>query len=92
MHLSMILESYPDVYKIEKIKPLFKKGSKTDSSNYRPISLLHLLSLVVLDQTKEPLSFHKILHDYQYGFRKNHSTDTCLFFLKTKFEKVLMMV
>ena len=69
-------------------KSLFKKGSKTDPSNYRLISLLPLLSKVfervVLDQTEEFLSLNKILYDYQSGFRKNHSTDTSLFFLNDK--------
>ena len=78
----------PDVYKIAKVKPLFKKGSKTDPSNYRPISLPPLLpkvfERVVLDQTKEFLSVDKILYDYQSGFRKNHSTDICLSFLNDK--------
>ena len=39
---------------------------------------------VVFDQKKEFLSYNKILHDYQSGFRKNHSTDTCLSFLNDK--------
>ena len=92
-NLSMALGSFPDACKIAKVKPLFKKGSKTDPSNYRPISLLPLLpkvfERVVLDQTKEFLSLNKILYDYQSGFRKNHSTDTCLSFLN---DKVLTMV
>ena len=71
--------------------PLFKKGSKTYPSNYRPISLLPLLSKaferVVFDQTEEFLSLNKILYDYQSGFRKNHSTDTCLSFLNDKILK-----
>ena len=68
----MALGSFPDACKIAKVKPLFKKGSKTDPSNYRPISLLPLLSKiferVVLDQTEE--CFNKILYEYQSGFRK----------------------
>ena len=80
----MTLGSFPDACKIAKIKPLFKKGSKTEPSNYRPISLLSLLSKaferVVLDQTEEFLSLNKVLYDYQSGFRKNHSTETGLFF------------
>ena len=34
-NLSMTLERFSDVCKIAKVKPLFKKGSKTDSSDYR---------------------------------------------------------
>ena len=87
----MTLGSFPDACKIAKVKPLFKKGSKTDPSNYRPISLLHLLSTiferVVLNQTEEFLSLNKVLYDYQSGFRKNHSTDTCLSFLNDKILK-----
>ena len=33
---------FPNAYKIAKLKPLFKKGSKTDPKNYCPISLSHL--------------------------------------------------
>ena len=80
----MTLGSFPDACKIAKIKLLFNKSSKTDPSNYRPISLLPLLSKVferiVLDQTNEFLSLNKVLHGYQSSFRKNHSTDTCLSF------------
>ena len=90
-NLSMTLGSFTDACTIAKVKPLFKKGSKTDPSNYRPISLLPLLSKVFgrvfLDQTEEFLSLNKILYDYQSGFRKNHSTDTCLSFLNDKILK-----
>ena len=44
-NLSMTLGSFPDASKTAKVKPLFKKGLKTDPSNYRPISLLPLLYL-----------------------------------------------
>ena len=87
----MTLASFPDACKIAKVKPLFKKGSKTDPSNCRPISLLPLLSKVfervALDQTVEFLSLRKVLYDYQSGFRKSHSTDACLSFLNDKILK-----
>jgi len=31
---------FPDLMKIEKIRPILKMGDKYDSSNYRPISIL----------------------------------------------------
>ena len=87
-NLSITLQSFLDACEIAKVKPLFKKGSKTDPSNCRPTSLLLLLSKVfervILDQTKEFLSFNKILYDYQSSFRKNHSANTCLSFLIEK--------
>ena len=86
-----LLGSFPDACKIAKVKPLFKKGSKTDPSNYRPISLLPLLSKVFervfLDQTEEFLSPNQILYSYQSRFRKKYSTDTCLSFLNNKILK-----
>ena len=67
-NLSMDLGSFPHACKIAKVKPLFKKGSKAGSSNYRPIFLLPLLpkvfERVVFDQTEEFLSLNKILYDY----------------------------
>ena len=59
-NLSMTLEGFPDAYEMAKIKPVFKKSSKTDPSNYRPKPLPPLLSKVfesvVLDQTEGFLS------------------------------------
>ena len=53
---SVTLGSFLDACEIKKVKPLFKKGLQTDSSDYRPISLLPFLSKVfervVLDQQK----------------------------------------
>ena len=77
-NLSIKLGSFPDSCKIAKLKPLFKKGSKTNPSNYRPISLLPLISKIIkkliLEQTSRFLSNNEVLYNYQSGFRKNHST------------------
>ena len=43
-NLSMSTSSFPSGCKTAKLKPLYKKGSKTDPLNYRPISLLPLIS------------------------------------------------
>ena len=65
---SMTLGRFPDAWKIAKVKPVFKKGSGIDQSNYRPISLLPLLSKVferiVLEQTEEFVSLNKVLYNY----------------------------
>ena len=71
-----------------KLKPLYKKGPKIDPKNYRPISLLprvsKIIEKIIHDQTMEYLTDNKILYRYQSGFRKNHSTDTCLSYLTDK--------
>ena len=36
-NLSIKLDSFPRSWKIAKVKPLFKKSSKADPQNYRPI-------------------------------------------------------
>ena len=60
---SMILEGFPDTCKMAKVKPIFKKGLKSDPSNYSSMSLLLLLSevfkKVALDQAKEFLILNK---------------------------------
>ena len=87
-NLSIKLNSFPRSCKIAKIKPLFKKASKTDPQNYRRISLLPLLSKIIEsiahDQTEEFLSKNKLLYRFQSVFRKNYSTKTCLGHLTDK--------
>ena len=73
-NLSIKLNSITRSCKIAKVKPLFKKGSKTNPQNYCPISLLPLLSKIieriVHDQTEEFLSKNKLLYRFQSCFRK----------------------
>ena len=67
---------------------LFKKCSKTDLKNYRPISLLPLLyknfEKVVHIQTEQFLKTNNILYKNQSGFRPMHSTESCLTHLSDK--------
>ncbi|MGY8822307.1 MAG: reverse transcriptase domain-containing protein, partial [Pseudomonadales bacterium] len=87
-NLSIKLSTFPDKCKVAKLKPLFKKGSKTEPKNYRPISLLPLISKifekVVLDQTQKFLNENKVLYNYQSGFRSSHSTAFALTYLNDK--------
>ena len=77
--------------KIAKLKPLYKKGKKTDPKNYRPISLLPVISKilekVIHNQTMEFVTKKNILYRFQSGFRKFHSTDFCLSYLQGKVAK-----
>ena len=90
-NLSIKYSSFPSACKIAKLKPIFKKGSKTDMQNYRPISLLPLISKilekVIHDQTQAYLYKFDILYKYQSGFRKNHSINNCLAYLSDLISK-----
>ena len=88
---SIKLERFWDSCKIARIKPLFRKGSKTNPSNQRPISLLPLISKTIKkrihEQASSFLTNNEILYNYQSGFRKSHFTDSCLTFLHNEILK-----
>jgi len=68
----------PDYMKLAIVKPLYKAKSVFEINNYRPISLLPVLSkilekIVHLRLTKF-LKKHDVLYEGQYGFRKLRST------------------
>ena len=77
-NLSINSEKFPDGCKVAKLRSLYKKGSLTQSCNYRPISLLPLISKVIEkvihDQTSTFLNSKQLLYTYQSGFRQKHST------------------
>ena len=82
---------FPLDCKIAKVKPLYKKGSKTDPKNYRLVSLLPLVSKVmkkvIHNQTEIFLNKNKILCKCQSEFRKSFATNSCLTLLTDKINK-----
>ena len=92
-NLSISSGGFPDACKIANLKPIFKKGSRTDPKNYRPISLLTLMSKVLQriahEQTMEFLNKHNILYKFRSGLWQNHSIDFCLSYLADKISKDL---
>ena len=76
----------PPEWKIAKITPLPKAGNSKIVSNYRPISLLPLLSKliekIVHRRIYNHLEFNNLLDKRQGGFRPNHSSvKTCSYFV-----------
>ena len=59
-----------------------KDGDRNSTSNYRPISVLPVVSKVmeriVHDQVYEHIRLHSLLSEAQFRFRKYHSTSTCI--------------
>ena len=74
------LSSFPDELKLAEIVPAHKKKSTTDKSNYRPISLLPVVSKVferIIIKQIQPF-VDSILSKYLCGFRKNYSCQYAL--------------
>ena len=69
----------PDELKFAVIKPLFKKNSRLEVGNYRPVCILpnisKILETAVYIQMEEHLKQNNLIYEYQSGFRKSHSTD-----------------
>ena len=68
----------PDTMKLAKVIPIYKSKDKQMLNNYRPISLLPILSKiiekVIYQRLFNFLNTNNALFSSQYGFRKNHST------------------
>ena len=73
---------FPNSLKTARVTPIFKSGNHNDLSNYRPISVLPLLSKiyekVVYRQIYEFLERKDILFKNQFGFRCKKSTTNAI--------------
>ena len=86
-HLTTIINTifdqleFPLLWKKSDVVPIYKSGSHSDISNYRPISILPNLSKVIErimhQQILAYLEQHNLLPRCQHGFRPYHSTASC---------------
>ena len=69
---------FPDLMKLSKVIPLFKSGDLNDVSNFRPISILPVLSKVfeklMLNDLLGHFNRNRLLSTSQFGFTKGRST------------------
>ena len=74
--MSMKYGVVPKELKLAKVTPIFKAGDTQLCTNYRPISVLCVLSKIferlVYNQLMGYVNDRKILYKLQFGFRKNH--------------------
>ena len=81
-NMSLSSGQFPSDWKLARITPLFKKGNKTEPGNYRPVSVLPVVSKfierIVHQQLYRYLTANKLLCEQQSGFRKKHSCQTSL--------------
>ena len=80
-------------WKSANIAPLFKKGSRSAPSNYRPVSLTSIcckvLEHVIVSEVWSHLDKHNFMTDYQHGFRSRRSCETQLFVVSHDITEVL---
>lgn len=73
---------FPKSLKTGIIKPLFKKGSRLEMKNYRPISLISNIAKVMEKILKKRIikfcTKHKIISQFQYGFVEEKSTEDAI--------------
>ena len=83
---------FPDQLKIARVSPIYKAGGMTDPGNYRPISVLSAVSKIyeriVHAQLTNYIDQYSLLSNSQFGFRKNHSTETCLSMLDKMYKEL----
>ena len=83
------IKSFPDELKVADVIPVFKKEDPNNKANYRPISLLPIISKIferVLFEQIEKFS-ENILSPKLCGFRKGHSTQHALLNLLKNWQK-----
>ena len=77
---SIVESVFPDTLKLAYITPIFKAGCKMDIKNYRPVSILPVISKViekaVTQQLTEYIERSQLLNPSQYGFRRGYSTES----------------
>ena len=73
---------FPAEWNLARVTPAFKKGIKSDHNNYRPISVIPVVSeifeKIIYDQLYEYLNDNALLSDCQSGFCSLHDILTAL--------------
>ena len=79
---AIILCSFPSEWKIARVTPIYKNGLRNIPGNYRPISVLPVISeimeRILYEQLHEYLTENNLLSENQFGVRRSHSTATAL--------------
>ena len=78
----------PEDWRRANVTPIFKKGSKANPGNYRPVSLTSIPCKVMESCIKDAITDHlvnnQLIRDSQHGFMQHKSTTTNLLeFLET---------
>jgi len=76
---TLITGIFPNVLKVARVIPVYKKNDPHFRENYRPISILPVISKilekVMTQQLQNYFEENNLFYHSQYGFRKAHSTE-----------------
>ena len=79
INLLLATSAVPTDWKKAKVSPIYKSGSTTELENYRPISVLPIVSKImereVHRQLYKFLDETKLISKHQFGFQKKQSTE-----------------
>ena len=79
---SLSLSDVPQSWKHSLVHPIYKTGDPSNPSNFRPISIIPVVSKIVEravhQQLYDYLAENHLLSSTQHGFRPRHSTETAL--------------
>jgi hypothetical protein len=77
-NLLMVEGTFPDVLKVGRVTPIFKKGNLEEVGNYRPVSTLpifgKIFEKILYSRIYNFALSQGIIDKNQFGFRKSHST------------------
>ena len=87
-NLSLESNIVPADWKMAKVTSIFKAGDRSDSNNYRPISVISAVARVferlVYSQLESYITKHNLINPRQSGFRSLFSTTTAMLDLTNK--------
>ncbi len=91
INTSIVTGTFPSPWKHSVVVPIFKGGDTSDPKDFRPISLLPIISKilekVVTAQLIQHLEGNHLLNNTQHGFRAALSTESALLTLSNKLYK-----
>ena len=83
INLALKTGIFPDLCRLAKVIPLFKKDNHLLCENYRPISLLpvcnsNIFEKVIYTRMYNFLDENNLIYECQFGFRSKYSTNHAL--------------
>ena len=82
---------FPSILKNANITPVFKKGYRGSKENYRPVSILSVISKIfeILLCKQITIFMDPLLSKYQCGFGKDYSVQHCLLAMLEKWKNAV---